>query len=166
MLFRSRPVLSWPASCEEAFEASASSDDAGLVFTRLSERDTLVDVLCASGGYQPSHAIVLLDDGGGTEAARVLRVSVMTSSDGASWTRTEETEIWGEVRVQAATGDIVVLSVARQTRDCGVWSRYRVGRAGAELTEVWAGLPCRNPPGAVAELADGPPKSWRPVAMK
>ena len=62
--------------------------------------------------------------------------------------------------------DIVVLSVARQTRDCGVWSRYRVGRAGAELTEVWAGLPCRNPPGAVAELADGPPKSWRPVAMK
>ena len=160
-----RGVLSWPDDCEASFQASRASEDGGLEFADVGERVSVVAVLCAAGSYQPSHVFVRLDERARLPLVSLLSFSVYTSEDGTTLTRSDATEIWGEPTLSADTKELRVLALARQTGDCGVWTRYDIGSDAPRLLEARARQPCPDTPETPAFGAPGePPEGWAPVA--
>jgi hypothetical protein len=75
-----------------------------------------------------------------------------------------QTELWGEASVSGSTRELSVLAASRQSRDCGVWSRYGIATEHPALVAAAALLPCPARPGPPATSADGnAPRGWRPV---
>jgi hypothetical protein len=158
-----RSVLNWPNDCEEAFQASHVGDDAGLVFNELSPGISFVEVLCAAGAYQPSFVYVRLDERSTIPIARLLIFPVYESSDGVSIESAKASEIWGEPFVSPARRELTILNLARQTGDCGIWTRYNIGGDLPEMVDARR-APCATRPGAPATSSNGePPRGWQPV---
>ena len=161
-----RPVLTWPDACEEAFQNSHVGQDAGLVFNELSPGISLVEVLCAAGSYQPSFVYVRLDERLPTPSATVLRFPVYESPDGLSIQLAHASELWGEPSVWPGRRELTVLNLARQTADCGIWTRYSVGDRVPEILEARS-TPCSTPPKAPVLSSDGqPPSGWTSVRAR
>jgi hypothetical protein len=163
-----RSALDWPASCEDAFESSRAGQDGGLVIHALEPNVSLVEVLCASGAYQPSHVFLRFDERGSSPVATLLEFRVFLSADGAALTTSLETEIWGEPTLSPGARELSVLTLSRQLADCGVWSRHAIG-SGSDRPQLLAAaeqLPCPPTPGPPAESADGnAPRGWRPIRL-
>lgn len=161
-----RRVLNWSDECEEAFQASHVGDEGGLVFNELSPGISLVEVLCAAGSYQPSFVYVRFDERPPAPVAKVLSFPTYESSDGVSITSANASELWGEPFVSPARQELAVLNLARQTGDCGIWTRYNIGGEMPEMVEARS-TPCSIPPGAPAASGDGgPPHGWKPVRAR
>jgi hypothetical protein len=63
-----------------------------------------------------------------------------------------------------ASGELAVLSLARQTGDCGTWARYGFEADSVQLREFWAALPCPAEIQPAADPAPGsPPAGWTKV---
>jgi hypothetical protein len=161
-----RKVLKWPAECEEAFEASHAGDDGGLVFAELSPRVTLVDVLCAAGGYQPSHIFLRLDERGSSRVVAVLEFTPFDSEDGRTVSRSApHSELWGEAYIAADRRELSVLSLSRQLGDCGTWHKWAIGTEQPRLTAAAARLPCPSRPGTASQMIAGDaPSGWRRIS--
>jgi len=161
-----RAVLKWPDECEEAFRASHVGEDGGLVFDELGPGLSFVEVLCAAGSYQPSFVYVRFDERARAPVATVVSFRVYQSPDGRSIERTDETELWGEPSVSSVRQELTVLNLARQTGDCGIWSRYHIGNETPTAVDVRTRLPCPPRPGPRATSESGdPPRGWRPVQI-
>jgi len=161
-----RSVLNWPDECEEAFQASHAGDDAGLVFNELAPGISFVEVLCAAGSYQPSFVYVRFDERSTTPIATLLVFPVYESSDGVSIESVKASEIWGEPFVSPARRELAVLNLARQTGDCGIWTRYNIGGELPQILDARRAL-CSTRPGAPATSNDGePPRGWQPVSTR
>jgi hypothetical protein len=161
-----RSVLNWPDDCEEAFQASHAGDDAGLVFNELSPGISFVEVLCAAGAYQPSFVYVRLDERSTVPIARLLIFPVYESSDGVSIESARASEIWGEPFVSSARRELAILNLARQTGDCGIWTRYNIGGELPEMVDARR-APCAARPEAPATSSNGePPRGWQPVNVR
>ena len=77
---------------------------------------------------------------------------------------TKTTEIWGEISIDPAKSVMTVLNLARQTGDCGVWTRYDIGGASPVLADARARLPCPSRSGPPVRLEnDQPPAEWRRI---
>ena len=158
-----RSVLKWPDECEEAFQASHAGDDAGLVFNELAPGISLVEVLCAAGSYQPSFVYVRFDERSTAPIATLLIFPVYESSDGVSIESVKASEIWGEPFISPARREMAVLNLARQTGDCGIWTRYAIGGDLPEMVDARR-APCATRPGPPATSSNGePPRGWQPV---
>lgn len=161
-----RAALNWPASCEDAFESSRASEDGGLVIHAFAPHVSLVEVLCASGTYQPSHVYVRYDEQGPSPLVTLLEFPVFLSADEATPETSLETEIWGESSLSSDGRTLSVLAFSRQMADCGVWSRYAIDAARPRLVAAAAQLPCPATPGPPAESSDGDaPRGWRPLPL-
>ena len=161
-----RSVLNWPDECEEAFQASHAGDDAGLVFNELAPGISFVEVLCAAGSYQPSFVYVRLDERSTAPIATLLTFPVYESSDGVSIESVKASEIWGEPFVSPARRELAVLNLARQTGDCGIWTRYNIGGELPEMVDARR-APCATRPGAPATSSNGePPRGWQPLPAR
>ena len=159
-----RSVLGWSDDCQQAFELSAAGTGSGLQFLALHPELTVVAVLCAAGAYQPSFVYYLADTGGGQVAATLLEFPTYESPDGQSLIATRQSELWGEPSLLPASGELAVLSLARQTGDCGTWARYGFDDGSVELREFWAALPCPTEIQPPADPAPGsPPAGWTKV---
>jgi hypothetical protein len=159
-----RPILKWPDECEAAFQTSHAGDDPGIVFHELAPRLSIVEVLCAAGSYQPSSTFVRLDERGAAAEVTTLQFPVYESPNGAAFNVTRTTEIWGEVAIDRAKPIMTVLNLARQTADCGVWTRYNVGDVEPAVVDARARLPCSariRPPIRLGTRQ--PPVAWRRV---
>ena len=160
-------ILAWPESCEESFQMSRASDDAGLVFHPLDIGLSTVEVLCAAGSYQPSHLFLRFDERGSSREVTVLEFPVLQSEDGKTVTQSTATELFGETAFSAGGRALSVLSVARQIGDCGIWSRYTIGTEHPRLSAAAAQLPCPTSPGAAADWSGGnAPTGWRSLETK
>jgi hypothetical protein len=160
-----RTILSWPASCEEAFQTSHASDDPGLTFHQLAPGLSLVDVLCAAGGYAPSHLFIRLDERGSSVQAAVLAFPVLHSPDGETIERAIETEVWGQATVASDTRQLSLLTPSRQLGDCGVWTLYTVATEQPRILEAASRLPCPATPGEPADPQPwSAPPGWRRVS--
>jgi hypothetical protein len=161
-----RPVLKWPDECEEAFRASHVGEDAGLVFNELGPGLSFVETQCAAGSYQPSFVYVRFDERPRAPVATVVSFRVYQSPDGRSIEQTNETELWGEPSLSPLRQELTVLNLARQTGDCGIWTRYNIGSDTPAVVDVRTRLPCPPRPGPRATSESGdPPRGWRPVQM-
>jgi hypothetical protein len=160
-----RAVLRWSDTCESDFEATRASDDAGLVFYSISRGVSLVQVICAAGAYQPAFLLVLLDERTGNAEARVLMFDAYQSADGTSVEVVKSAELTGDAWVSSDGTALTLLSFSRQTRDCGVWTRYALEDGTPRPVEVRGRLPCPESPGPPVE-SDGrdPPAGWTMVA--
>jgi hypothetical protein len=155
-------VLNWPDECESAFQASHVGNDPGLVFHPLTSQLSVVEVVCAAGSYQASSTVIRLDERTPTREVSVLRFPIYESEDGVEFTTTETSEIWGEIAIAAAKPVMTVLNLARQTGDCGVWTRYDIASTVPAIIDVRARLPCPSrarPP--VRFAVDHGPPGWR-----
>ena len=163
-----RDHLRWPDDCEDAFRASASGGDYGgvLVF-RLAGGASLVEVTCAAGSYQPSALrYKLVEDRTGTHVVALV-FPVYGTDDGEQPTLSEAAEVWGEAAVDVTTGEIAILSLGRQTADCGVWARYSLAGDQPGLVAAAARVRCPESPGPPARLsASSPPPGWAPIPRK
>ena len=163
---RWRSVLNWPNECEEAFQASRAADDAGLVFNELSPGVSFVQVLCAAGSYQPSFVYMRFDERSPAPVAALLIFPVYESSDGVSIESVKASEIWGEPFVSPARRELAVLNLARQTGDCGIWTRYNIGGEIPVVVDARSAR-CSTGPGTPAASSDGqPPRGWQPVRAR
>ena len=161
-----RAALAWPASCEEAFESSRVGEDGGLGFHVLAPRVSIVEVVCASGAYQPSHVYLRYDEQGAPATATLLEFPVLMAGDGSSVVKSLETEVWGESWFSPDAYEMSVLTLSRQLADCGIWSRYALSGPQPVLTAASARLPCPASPGPPARLLNGAtPVGWRPVSL-
>jgi hypothetical protein len=162
-----RGLLAWSDDCEDAFQATHVGEDGGVAVHTLSGNVSLVEVLCASGAYQPSHVVFRLDERSAAPKAMLLTFDSFVSEDGTALTRSQATEIWGETSLRDGATELTVLAVARQTADCGVWTRYDVSGDAPQLIEVRSGLPCpaRAAAPAIAQGSD-PPPGWRLVPLQ
>jgi hypothetical protein len=160
-----RARLHWPDDCEGAFQATDASGDAGLRIDRLADGSTLVQIRCAAGAYQPSQVVMRTTATERTPAASaLLSFTTWLSPDGASLERAEVQELWGELAFLPATQELTLLSLSRQTGDCGTWAKYTLAGNTATLDRVHARLPCPATPGAPASPAPGrPPEGWAPI---
>jgi hypothetical protein len=160
-----RPRLDWPQACEDEFQSTRVAEDAGLVFHQIAPGVALVEVFCASGAYQPSFVIVRLDERAAAPVATVLSFPTLESPDGRSFEPAEQTELTGDSSISEAVQELTVLNLFRQTRDCGVWSRYGIGDAAPQLKEARAQSPCPDNPGPPVTSDPGaPPRGWRIIA--
>jgi hypothetical protein len=161
---RWRSILKWPDDCETAFQSSHAGSDPGLIFHEVAPQLTIVAILCAAGSYQSSATMVRLDERGSAPAAATLRFPVYETADGATVTNTESAEIWGEIAIDSAPPVVTVLNLARQTADCGIWTRYDIAGANPVVTEARARLPCpeRARP-AIRSDPHHPPIGWRRI---
>jgi hypothetical protein len=162
-----REVLQWPASCEDAFQASGASDDAGMTFVELAPGLALVEVLCAAGSYQPSSVYIRLDERGASRVATLLTFTTYQSPDGVvAEAAPAEAEVWGQVTVAAAAQELSVLTLSRQLADCGVWTRHSVATERPALIAAAYRLPCPATPGPPADAGGGhAPRGWRPIRL-
>lgn len=161
---RWRAVLAWPASCEDAFQASHAGDDGGLMFSGQGPELSIVQVTCAAGGYQPSQVFLRLDERGPSRVVTLLAFAGFQSSDGVSTEPTSDAEVWGDAHVSADGRELSLLALARQTGDCGIWSHYAVDSEQPRLLGAAARLPCPKAPGPSATSVDGNvPRGWRPI---
>lgn len=159
-----RSALAWPDECEGAFEASRASNDAGLAFYRLPGDLTLVQIFCAQGAYQPTQVFVAIDDREGNRRTSLLRFDRPESIDGVTIQTQRHVELSGDVHVSPASSEMTVVAFSRQTRDCGIWSRYRLRAAGPELAGIRARLPCPDMPAdPVDPDPSDPPPEWETV---
>jgi hypothetical protein len=157
-----REILKWPEDCETAFEQSRPSDDPGLGFHRLADGLSLVEVLCAAGAYQPSFRYFRLDESPPRPTARALSLPTYESADGTTLARALTTEVWGEPVFLPKTRQLIILSLARQTGDCGTWARYAFPAGEPRLEEMRARYPCPEPPEEPVQTATRqPPPGWR-----
>lgn len=165
---RWRQIAAWPEECESAFQASVASSDAGLVFHELADGRFLLQVLCAAGAYQPSHVFLSLDERAAPPVAALLKLPIYQSEDGRSIARTMEAEIFGEPTWLPDSRELTILSLARQTGDCGVWTKYRFtaqdDAVRPAVVEARALLPCpaRLRDRAVS-IQGQPPNGWKPI---
>jgi hypothetical protein len=159
-----RKVLGWTDDCEQAFEISYAGKGVGIEFHALRDGMTLVAVLCAAGAYQPSFMYYLLDESSPNAVASLLNFPTYESPDGRFLIHARHVELWGEPSLLHNERELTVLSLARQTGDCGTWARYGFTRREVELREFWARLPC---PAEIEPPADPkpgePPEGWRRV---
>ena len=162
-----RALLEWPASCEEAYQASHVGTDAGLRFFELAPGLSLVEVVCAAGSYQPSQVYVRVDERSSSRVATLLRFTTYESPDGTSIEAVPaQAELWGQASVSPATRELSVLMLSRQLADCGIWTRYSVDTEPPELVAAASRLPCPVTPGSPAESTDGhAPHGWRPLRL-
>jgi hypothetical protein len=161
-----RAHLRWPDACEDSFRASHAGDSGGVTVTPLPAGRVLVEVTCAAGSYQPSAIRFDLPDGAGPPG-EPLSFPVYTSEDGRELSVTREIEVWGESEVNGEAGEITILSLARQTGDCGVWARYSLNARPPRLIAAAARVECPATPGAPARWsASEPPPGWPPVPRK
>jgi hypothetical protein len=158
----------WPQDCEDAFQTSHVAGTGGMRIVKLGAAPavSLVEVTCAAGSYQPSAVrFTLTEDAAGARIVP-LYFPVYSSPDGSDLRRTQETEVWGESIVSPASGEIAILTLARQTADCGVWTRYSLARAQPRLLGA-ARAGCPAAPGTpVSIAASGPPEGWEPISTE
>ncbi len=161
-----RAALSWPASCEEAFESSRAGEDGGLAVHDLAPRVVIVEVLCAGGAYQPSHVYYRYDEQSVSPTATLLEFQVPMSGDGSSIETVVETEVWGESWFSPDAYEMSLLTLSRQLGDCGIWTRYSLSGSQPVLTSAAARLPCPASPGPPAQFTNGmAPAGWRAVSV-
>lgn len=159
-----RAVLGWPDDCEQAFAASFAGEGDGIEVQQLADGRALVAVLCAGGAYQPSYRYYLAPGAGAPAVALALPTYV--SPDGETLSCSLEQEVFGEPSFLRDGAGWVVLSLSRQTADCGTWARYAVADGHAELRELRAQVRC---PAEVGEPVDSasaePPARWPALAL-
>ena len=98
---------------------------------------------------------------------RPLAFPVYTSDDGRSLTLSNEAEVWGDSVVNGAVAEIVILSLARQTADCGVWARYSLAGDQPRLLAAAARTRCPASPGPPARVSGSdPPPGWMTIPRK
>lgn len=157
----------WPDDCEEAFRASHIGSDGGMRIVQLGSTVSLVEVTCAAGSYQPSVLRFRLTEDNAGARAVPLTFTVYESEDGRDLRVSSRTEVWGDSIVTPASGEIAILSVARQTADCGVWARYSLAADEPRLLAAAARVQCPVTPGAPVTISEsGPPSGWDPVSRK
>ena len=162
-----RGRLHWSDECESAFQASHAGDSGGVTITALRPGGSLVEVICAAGSYQPSVVRFKLAGAGDAVRAIGLTFPVYSSDDGRQLALSRDTEVWGESAVDAARGEVAILTVARQTADCGVWTRYSLEGEQPAVLAAAARLDCPTPPGAPASpSAASPPAGWTAIGRK
>jgi hypothetical protein len=156
-----RAALQWSDDCEEAFQLTNAANTAGLFVHGLAEGIRLVEVHCAAGAYQPSMLFIRLDQNPSPPVVTTLTFTTYDSPDGESLERAESTELWGEATVLPDRRELTLLSVSRQTRDCGTWSRYTLAAERPRLLELYAQIVCPAEQGPPADPAPGrPPQGW------
>lgn len=164
---RWKPILQWPASCEEAFQASRAGDDGGLVFYTIGPGLSTVEVRCAAGSYQPSQVFLRFDERGSSPVSTVLAFLAFGSEDGAGITQRTETELFGETAFSPDGREVSVLSLSRQIGDCGIWTRYAIATEHPRVLSAASRLPCSDRPSAPAEWHDGNmPAGWSPMNVQ
>ena len=162
-----RRHLLWPDDCEEGFRTSHAGDDGGIRVVPLGAGMSLVEVTCAAGAYQPSTMRFALTEDANGARTRPLAFPVYTSDDGRSLTLSNETEVWGDSVVNGAVAEIVILSLARQTADCGVWARYSLAGDQPRLLAAAARTRCPASPGPPARVSGSdPPPGWMTIPRK
>ena len=162
-----RTQLMWPDDCEQAFQASHAGDAGGVRVFRLGSAVSLVEVTCAVGSYQPS-AIRFRLTGDGTAAHGVpLSFPTYSSEDGHELQLSQELEVWGESVVTPEANEIAILSVGRQTADCGVWARYSLAGDQPALLAAAARVQCPTTPGQPASISGSvPPPGWATIPRR
>ena len=162
-----RRHLLWPDDCEEGFRASHAGDDGGIRVVLLGAGVSLVEVTCAAGAYQPSTMRFALTEDANGARTRPLVFPVYTSDDGRSLTLSNQAEVWGDSVVNGAAAEIAILSLARQTADCGVWARYSLTGDQPRLLAAAARTRCPASPGPPASVSgSGPPPGWATIPGK
>jgi hypothetical protein len=160
-----RRVLQWDEACEKEFQSSRVAEDGGLVFHQIAPSVSLVEVFCSAGAYQPSFIIVRLDERSQAPVADVLSFVTYESTDGSSLESVQQVEMTGEPSILAEQREVTVLNVFRQTRDCGIWTRYGIPDGAPQLKEARVRLPCPAGPGVPVSTEPGrPPRGWRLIA--
>lgn len=159
--------LMWPDECEDAFQASHAGDAGGIRVVRLGPGVSLVEVTCAAGAYQPSTMRFTLAEDASGARIKPLTFPVYTSENGRDLTLSHETDVWGDSVVNGPAAEIVILSLARQTADCGVWARYSLAGDQPRLLAAAARTRCPAAPGPAASLSgSGPPAGWTAITRK
>lgn len=162
-----RARLRWPDGCEQAFQASRATGDAGLVFMPVAAGVSVVQVLCAAGAYQPSFVYIRYDETAAPPASTLLEFATYRSPDGTTLEPAVATELPGEAFLDAGARELAVLNLFRQTADCGVWTRYSLTGARPQLREARARVPCPAGPGEPARPEGAaPPAGWEPIDGK
>jgi hypothetical protein len=162
-----RTHLPWPDDCEDAFRASHAGDAGGITFASLGRGVSLVEVTCAAGSYQPSARRFKLIEDAGSARSVPLSFPVYSSENGRDLSLSQEIEVWGESVVNEAAAEIVILTLARQTADCGVWTRYSLAGDQPTLLAAAARVQCPPATGPAARLFGfGPPAGWTAFPRK
>lgn len=153
-----RNLLRWSDDCEQSFRNTQAGDYSGIESNTIGEADQLIIVMCAVGGYQPSFLLYRLKQ----QKSSALTLETYLSTDGQNLQRTQESELWGEPVFIVENRELVILTVARQTRDCGTWAKYGFSSDTAILLGLYAVMPC---PIEIKEPANlnpnNPPKGWK-----
>jgi hypothetical protein len=162
-----RPILKWSDECESAFQASHAGDDPGLGFHVLEPQLSVVAVVCAAGSYQPSSTIIRFDERPPVAEVSVVRFPVYEAETGATYTTTETDEVWGELVIDPEKAIMTVTNLARQTGDCGIWTRYDIASNPPAVMDARARLPCpsRAQPPVRSDIGRAP-LGWRAIPRK
>ena len=120
-----RALLQWPDWCERGF-ALTGKTEAGLRFYTLQPSTYLVEVSCAPGAYQGSHAYIYWNETKSPPEATLLEFPVYEPDEDhpAKLRKTNLTELWGSPVFSEKTGQLVVLSLSRDLGDCGWMGAY------------------------------------------
>ena len=141
-----------------------SGDDGGLEIHDLADGSSIALVRCAPGAYQPTSVVMHFRRERPRATARLLALPYYRSPYGEEIIRATAPKITGETRWLADQQSLVVLSLSRQSADCGVWTRYSLAGGKPEITGLATRLPC--PEGAdmpVGVNGGDPPPGWRVV---
>jgi hypothetical protein len=161
-----RARLHWPDDCEGAFEATDVGGGSGLEIHALADGSTLVQIRCAAGAYQPSQLVMRTIDAR-PSVASILTFTTWESADGESLEQTESEEVWGELTYLPEAQELTLLTLSRQTGDCGTWAEYRLADGNPKLEALYARMPCPAEPGEAVNPGPGkPPKGWKRIEVR
>jgi hypothetical protein len=158
-----RNLLRWSDDCEQSFSNTQAGDYSGIEAHAIGEADQLIIVMCAVGGYQPSFLLYRLKQ----QKSSTLTLETYLSTDGQNLQAAQESELWGEPIFMAESKELVILNVARQTRDCGTWAKYGFSSDTAILLSFYALVPCPMEfKESVSLNPDNPPNGWKQIFNK
>lgn len=153
-----RALLKWDDTCEQAYQTTNVTEEQGVETYAFDGDDQLVQVLCAVGSYEPSFLLYRIKQ----QRPQLLQLETFDASDEAYLQTTVQSELWGEISVDSKARSLVIVNVARQTKDCGTWADYRFTDQNVKLQTLYSKLPC---PVDVADPVSpdlvSPPADWQ-----
>jgi len=135
-----RNVLRWPDELEQQWQKSRTdkaSEQSGLSFYNLGEKNYLVAIEVHESAYQPRYVFMRYSESDWPKPARLLKIKTYERDDDTQVVTSKLMyEVEGIATFDAAKKQLVFYTKGRGTGDCGSLVRYVISRTQAVPVEA------------------------------
>lgn len=161
-----RSLLKWSDECEAAFQgptellsADMTNTDSGLKVYPAENKQYILRVTCALGGYQGYQQLYFVSYEGSTVVTKDLMFPVLTFENSNNITKTLSQEIWGNFLRSSNYKQMTILNRYSGYGHCGTMTTYSIIHGKVTAIKLLAQPDCES------KNASRDPEKWASYAI-